>query len=176
MLPLSSLALVLGLTSLGSYHPAFAWKGTQTDTAIARIRREYAAVNAMLPRCSRRVQDLFGQSTEGGTLEVYRCGGEIRKMVATYYGETGQARSEWYLTGERPFFQFRLDLRYARPFGPVAGRSEERLYLRDGRIIRWIGHDRDRSEPADARERTDEAAREIADLLDRARTGRVDES
>lgn len=174
MVPIAILALFLGLASPGPPPPAAGHFVSQTDTAIARIRREYAAVNVMLPRCIKRTQDLFGQSTEGGSLEVYRCGGEIR--VATYYGETGQARSEWYLSGERPFFQFRVDLRYARQFGPVASRSEERVYLRDGQIIRWTGRDRDRAEPGDVRTRADEAAREIADLLDRARTGRVDES
>jgi len=148
----------------------------QADTAVARIRREFAAVNAMLPRCSKQTLDIWGESTEGGSLDVYRCGGEIRKLAATYYGETGQAREEWYLVGERPFFLFRTDLRYDRPFGRVAQRIEERVYLRGGEMVRWIGDDgRARGTTSDeARARLAELRESAADLLDRARTGRTE--
>ena len=148
---------------------------TQADTAVARIRREYAAVNALLPRCSKQTLDIFGESTEGGSLEVYRCGGEIRKLAATYYGETGQTREEWYLAGERPFCLFRTDLRYERPFSRIVQRIEERVYLRGGEMIRWIGDDgRARATTsAEARARLAEIRESAADLLDRARTGRI---
>lgn len=148
----------------------------QADTAVARIRREYAAVNAMLPRCSKQTLDIFGESTEGGSLEVYRCGGEIRKLAAVYYGETGQAHEEWYLAGERPFFLFRTDLDYERPFGRIVRRTEERVYLRGGEMIRWIGDDgRARGTTSDeARARLAELRESAADLLDRARTGRTE--
>lgn len=157
---------------------ALAWTPApaQTDTAVARIRREFAAVNAMLPRCSRRTLDLWGESAEGGSLEAYRCGGEIRKLVAVYYGETGRVREEWYLAGERPFFLFRTDLGYDRPFGRVVRRTEERVYLRGGEMLRWIGDDgRARGTTSDeARGRLAEIREFAADLLDRARTGRTE--
>lgn len=156
--------------------PARGAAGAQGDTAIARIRREYAAVNAQLPRCEHRQQDVFGMSTEGGTLDVYRCGGAIRKLVATYQGEMGESREEWYLQDGRPFFLLRVERRYARQFGRVVQRSEERVYLRGGRMIRWIGDDgRARSVASrEARDRIGELAEESAELLDRARTGRTD--
>jgi len=155
--------------------PARGPTGAQDDSAIARIRREYAAVNAGLARCEHREQDVFGMSTEGGSLEVYRCGGTIRKLVATFYGETGQSREEWYLEGERPFFLFRVELRYNRPFGRVVRRNEERVYLRRGQMLRWIGDDGARAPTtAEARGRMGELSEEAAELLDRVRTGRTD--
>lgn len=155
--------------------PAGGMAGAQDDSAIVRIRREYAAVNAALTRCEHRQQDLFGMSTEGGTLEVYRCGGAIRKLVATYQGEMGESREEWYLDGERPFFLFRVERRYDRQFGRVLRSDEERVYLRGGRMIRWIGDDGTRSVAGgDARGRMGELSEEAAELLDRARTGRTD--
>jgi hypothetical protein len=157
---------------------ALAWTPSpvQADTAVARIRREFAAVNAILPRCSRQTLDIWGQSAEGGSLETYRCGGEIRKLVATWYGETGQAREEWYLTGERPFFFFSTELRYDRPFGRIVRRAEERVYLRGGEMVRWIGDDgRARGTTSDeARARLAEIRESVDDLLDRARTGRTE--
>jgi hypothetical protein len=169
MSPISLISiLVLSLPARGA-------AGAQGDTAIARIRREYAAVNAQLPRCEHRQQDVFGMSTEGGTLDVYRCGRAIRKLVATFYGETGQSREEWYLEGGRPFFFFRVEQRYNRPFGRVVRRNEERLYLRGGTMIRWIGDDGARSvTSAEARRQMGELSEEAAELLDRARTGRTD--
>jgi len=156
--------------------PARGPTGAQDDSAIARIRREYAAVNAGLARCEHREQDVFGMSTEGGSLEVYRCGGAIRKLVAVYYGETGQSREEWYLAGDRPFFVYRVGQRYDRPFGKVVRREEERVYLRNGRMIRWIGDDGQARSvaTAEARGRMGELSEEAAELLDRARTGRTD--
>jgi len=149
----------------------------QTDTAIARIRREVAAVNAQLPRCTRDSVDVFGFSTEGGAMEIYRCGGAVRKLVTHFYGETGQAREEWYLSGDHPFFLFHVDERYDHPFGRVVRREEERVYLRGDAMIRWLGSDGPRP-PAgdDAQARLAELSDVLKDLLDRARTGRTDAS
>jgi len=174
MLPISSLTLFAALASHAAGPPSPS-RGAQADTAIARIRREYAEVNAMLPGCQRRTQDVFGESLEGGTMKVYRCGGAIRKIVVTYYGETGQATKEWYLSGDRPFFLYVVDTRYDQPFGRVAGRSEERVYWAGERVIRWLDAGRARATGTpEARERLGELRAEIADLLDRARTGRTD--
>jgi len=177
MLPIATLALLMVWGSRRPDASPIIHRATQADTAIARIRREYAAVNAILPRCVARRQDVFGMSLEGGEMRFYRCGGEIRKIVATYYGETGQARSEWYLSGERPFFVHRTDLEYDRPFGKVAGRSETRVYLRGGEMLRWMEDGRARGTASpEAREKLGELTAEITELLDRARTGRENES
>jgi hypothetical protein len=170
MSPISLISVVLLAVPVRDTVPA------QEDTAIARIRREYAAVNAGLARCAHREQDAFGMTTEGGSLEVYRCGGTIRKLVATFYGEMGQSRDEWYLEGEQPFFFFSVEQRYDRPLGRggVMRRHEERVYLRGGEMLRWMGDDETRSvTSADARGRMGELADEAAELLDRARTGRT---
>jgi hypothetical protein len=149
----------------------------QTDTAIARIRGEVAAVNAGLSRCTRDSLDVFGLSTEGGEMIVYRCGGAIRKLVTRFYGETGRAQEEWYLSGDRPLFLFRVDERYDRPFGRVVHREEERVYLRGDAMIRWLGRDGPRAPRGDdAQARLAELSDELKDLLDRARTGRTDAS
>jgi hypothetical protein len=169
------LALVIGLTPPGiAARFATRRQPGQADTAITRIRREVAAVNAGLPRCSRRTLGVFGHSTEGGEMDVYRCGGSIRHIAVEYMGETGRTSEEWYLAGEQPFFVYSVDQRYDRPFGRIVERQEERLYLRDGRLLRWVGPEGRRatsSAPAAARLR--ELREEISDLLDRARTGRV---
>lgn len=149
----------------------------QTDTAIARIRREVAEVNAQLPRCTRDSLDVFGLSTEGGEMKIYRCGGAIRKLVTHFYGETGQSQEEWFLSGDRPLFIFRVDERYDRPFGRVVRREEERVYFRGDAMIRWLGSDGARApRGADAQARLAELFDELKELLDRARTGRTDAS
>jgi len=174
MLPIPALPLLVALASHAADPPS-PKRGAQADTAIARIRREYAEVNAMLPGCEHRTQDVSGESLEGGSMTVHRCGGAIRKIEVTYYGETGRATKEWYLSGERPFFLYVVDTRYDQPFGRVAGRSEERVYWAGGRAIRWLDAGRARATgTAEAAERMGELREEIADLLDRARTGRTD--
>ncbi|HEX8245852.1 MAG TPA: hypothetical protein VF541_20225 [Longimicrobium sp.] len=171
------LALLISLMAQGTpARSAARPQPPQADTAIARIRREVAAVHAELPRCARRRLDVFGLSAEGGEMDVYRCGGSIRRITVTFYGETGQASEEWYLAGERPFFVYRVDVRYERPFGRVARREEQRVYLRGDRLLRWLGPD-GRPRPtasAEARGRLRELTERIDELLDRARTGRTD--
>lgn len=169
MLQIAAAALLLAI----GHGPASA----QPDTALARIRREVAAVNAGLPRCTRDSLDVFGLSTEGGEMEIYRCGGAIRKLVTRFYGETGRALEEWYLADDRAVFVFIVNERYDRPFGRVVRREEERVYLRGDTMIRWLGSDGARP-PAgdDARARVAELTDELKELLDRARTGRTDAS
>jgi len=175
MLPISALALLLALAAPRADDPPSARGVAQTDTAIARIRGEYARVNAMLARCENRTLDVNGMSTEGGTMKIYRCGGAIRKLAVTYYGEMGRASEEWVLSGDRPIFLYRLDSDYDQTFGRVVRRTEERVYWRGEQMLRWIRGGRTRvTVSAEARGRMGEMEEEFADLLDRARTGRTD--
>ncbi|HEX8691771.1 MAG TPA: hypothetical protein VF746_05090 [Longimicrobium sp.] len=141
----------------------------EQDSVIRRIRAAYARTNAGLPRCERRRRELMDQSTEGGRLDAYVCRGEVVKLVAVLYGETGRATEEFYLAGGRPYFVYRVSLRYERPFGKVASTGEDRFYFQAGRLVRWL-RGRRTVPPAspEAREEEREVLARAAELLARA--------
>ncbi|HEY8421370.1 MAG TPA: hypothetical protein VIL05_06495 [Thermoclostridium sp.] len=87
--------------------------------------------------------DLEGQSTEGGTIQKYYDGNNLRKAVLIYYGENGKATYEYYFLEGQLFFCFERVEEYKRPIyadsKSKAGKvSENRYYFHNLSLIRWI--------------------------------------
>ena len=112
------------------------------ESAIALIRERYAIVNRAVPQYRKTERSLDGFSTEGGTLEAFYDGTALRKIIATYLGETGRAAEEYYFWDEQVFFVFRSEDTYDEPFGKVVQTTENRFYFVDNRMIRWLNQDR----------------------------------
>lgn len=109
------------------------------DEQVKIIRSRYDTVEKDLGRCKQAKRDLPGESTEGGELTAYFSDQSLRKLVAKFYGETGQAREEYYFWDDRLFFVLRVESRYNKPLsGKVKTKSEERFYFTDDVLIRWL--------------------------------------
>ena len=95
---------------------------------------------------------MTGFSAEGGTLVAFYEGDALRKLVATYLGESGKASEEYYFWDGQLFFVFRTDSTYDKPFGTVVRTDENRYYFANARMIRWIDESNDQGrqlEPLD---------------------------
>ena len=113
--------------------------GSTLNEEVKTIRSRYDAVDKDLSHCKQIKRDLPDESTEGGELTAYFSGQSLRKLVAKFYGETGQAREEYYFWEDRLFFVLRVESRYDKPLsGKVTTRSEERFYFADDALIRWL--------------------------------------
>lgn len=109
------------------------------DEKVKAIRIRYDEVEKDLKRCTQVKRDLPGQSAEGGELTAYFSGPSLRKLVARFYGESGQALEEYYFWNERLFFVLRVDSHYDKPLsGVTKSKSEERFYFADDVLIRWL--------------------------------------
>lgn len=109
------------------------------DEQVKTIRSRYDAVEKELSRCKQVKRNLPGESAEGGELTAYLSGESLRKLVAKFYGEMGQAREEYYFWEDRLFFVLRAESRYDKPLsGKVISKSEERFYFADNALIRWL--------------------------------------
>lgn len=109
------------------------------DEQVKTIRSRYDAVEKDLRRCRKVKRDLTGESTEGGELTAYFSDQSLRKLAAKFYGETGQAREEYYFWDDRLFFVLRVESRYDKPLsGKVKSKLEERFYFADDVLIRWL--------------------------------------
>jgi hypothetical protein len=126
------------LCVLGPIAPAQA-ADLAVEEKIKAIRSRYEKVEGALKHCKQVKRDLSGESAEGGELTAYFSGQSLRKLVAKFYGETGQAREEYYFWDERLFFVLRVESRYDKPLsGKVDRKSEERFYFADDALIRWL--------------------------------------
>ena len=116
-----------------------------TTAQVEAIRKQYTRINSEAKHYAKKERDLSGFSTEGGTLIGFYSGKELRKMVATYYGESGRTIQEFYLADGTLFFVLSTELRYTRPLtfdgkdtGTVASSTRNRFYFNRGTLIRWI--------------------------------------
>jgi hypothetical protein len=140
------------------------------EQQIKAIRQRYAEVERELKECRQVKRDVFGESAEGGELIGYFKDASLRKISATFYGETGKALEEFYFSGDRLIFALRTESRYTKPLsGVVKSKTEERFYFADGKLIQWLGSDKKAiSLGLDAQEREREllaAARKFSGML-----------
>ena len=144
-----------------------------TDRVIASHRAEYNAIVKEFPTMRRVEADMDSlglerMSTEGGTLEAYCSGNELRLVIAHYNGEYGRGIERFYYKKGALFFV--LDRReFAdRLYGPAVRKEEERLYLTGPKLVRWLGtNGRPRSLTTPAALERVEKATELGALFDK---------
>lgn len=114
------------------------------DTAkiIEQIRAQYKNANANQIRYRLLERDLMGETTEGGFMAAYIDQQDTRKVVTTYYGETGKVITEYYFNDSNLFFSFVKEFRYNKPIdqpgSKVASVKEDRHYFYNNKMIRWL--------------------------------------
>jgi hypothetical protein len=107
--------------------------------AIAEIRARFAEIEREAPRLRRTRHDLQNFSLEGGELEGFYRGGELRKLKARLYGETWQGTEEYYFSSGRLIFVHLVQNRYEEPMSGIGKRRiEHRFYFDGGRLIRLV--------------------------------------
>jgi hypothetical protein len=110
-----------------------------SPAAIARIRAEFTAIEREAPSYRRTAHDLWGFSLEGGELQGFYRGSELRKLAAHLYGESWRGTQEYYFSGGRLVFVYFVTEVYDQPMsGTVRARVEHRLYFDGGRLIRQV--------------------------------------
>ena len=125
------------------------------DSDSKIIRDQYTEIRNNLNKYQIRKHDVQGESAEGGLLTAYFDDTLIRLIVAEYFGETGKRVTEYYYTNQEIFFILDVIVTYNRPayydslraaenndhewHDPLKSKkTEERMYFKDNRMIRWI--------------------------------------
>jgi hypothetical protein len=123
----------------------------QATDPLPSIRRQYASINRNLARYKVVRKKLSGFSAEGGELVAHFDGRSIMKIEATFYGETGKTREEYYYQDGRLIFVFHKEFIYEKPLsGKVVRTHENRFYFDNDKLIKWINEDGKDSSTADA--------------------------
>ncbi len=143
---LCSIGQIMGIPT-----PTFAQNdagGGSTSAQIKKIRKQYVDINAGATGYTKKQRDLSGFSAEGGTLVGYYRKDALKKIVATYYGESGRTIHEFYFANGALIFMLSTDLRYtgslreaANGSGGIASTKHDRFYFAEGTLIRWLSPD-----------------------------------
>jgi len=117
---------------------------------VARHRAAYQLIEGNLKRyqyaqASREKLHLEQRSLEGGELEAYCDGSELKKIFTEDDGETFTGTTSFYYDHDSLLFVFiRNGIGHMSTSGdPYPKRTEwkeERLYFADGKLIRWLGN------------------------------------
>lgn len=134
------ICLVVGV--LGS---ASLWAGPPQTSA--KEEKAITVIRAHVDRADRQEKtfrtverNLEGFSTEGGVLTGWFRGGELVKMTARYFGESGKATEEFYLQKGVPIFVLRTDFGYDNQrSAKVVSREQTRYYWNKGVLVRVLG-------------------------------------
>ena len=156
------------------------------DERIKWIRAEYAKVNS--EKQTLKTIELEGQSTEGGELKIYKdVGGNVRKLIAIYYGEMGKIVEEYYIKETQLFFAYIRRYQYnapvymdeqtaeemgAEPFDDSKTKVLEYRYYfgADNKLIRYIDDKKLTYHEFDEREEQQRKVQEdFKDLMEKAR-------
>lgn len=138
-------AAVLAAACAAAAHPALAQApatataASGSPAALARIRAEFAAIEREAPSYRQTRHDLWDFSLEGGELQGFYRGSELRKLAARLYGESWHGTEEYYFSSGRLIFVYIVTEVYDQPMsGKVRARVEDRLYFDGGRLIRQV--------------------------------------
>ena len=115
----------------------------QVEKQISAIRREVAAINKNAPKFTKAEREVDNISAEGATAVFFTESGEIRKITARIYGETGQSVVEYFYNGGELIFAFQRAQHYDKPIDggrapKVSKISEIRAYFEGGKCIRLL--------------------------------------
>ncbi|HKI04330.1 MAG TPA: hypothetical protein VKK31_20300 [Thermoanaerobaculia bacterium] len=109
------------------------------EQLVPEIRERCEKVRRSLSAYRRVDRDVTGLSAEGGELTAYLDGDRVVWIAAALYGETGRSDQELCYDGGHLLSVARKESRYDQPMGKVAEVLEDRLYFRDGKLIRRSG-------------------------------------
>jgi hypothetical protein len=113
-----------------------------TETRIAQIRKQYAAINAKQKQY--RKVALTNDETGDTSIESYFEGKQLRKTFFGGYVGTKATEHEYYFRDGRLFFMFHR----IRDNGVS---RENRFYLHNGRLLRWLDKNKNPVSPSSAR-------------------------
>ena len=82
---------------------------------IAQIRKDFSSTNAVKNYVIKEVEDP-DQSTDGGVVKYYLQDGVVKKIVAEYFGESGNNLTEYYIKNGKVYFIFDKTEKYNVPY------------------------------------------------------------
>jgi hypothetical protein len=120
----------------------------QTAKQISAIRKEVNLINKNVKKYTKTTKSVEGISLEGTEADYFAAGKSLKKITAKSYGETYNATSELYYSGEQLIFVYQKFNRYdtqvfMNPPPKVVSTKESRFYFANGKMIKFLNGKKD---------------------------------
>ena len=76
------------------------------EEIVSDIRVMFKEINQNSVSYETKSMEITGESTEGGELKSYYQNEQLKKVVASYFGEMGKTIEEYYFSEDNVFFVF----------------------------------------------------------------------
>lgn len=115
----------------------------QTEKEIVVVRAQVKAINDGSTKLKKVKKDVEGLSLEGAEATYFLSGTEIKKITATFYGETYKATTEIFYRDHAPIFIFNKLNKYDESINPkrspkITSSEEQRIYFADGKTLKIL--------------------------------------
>jgi len=121
---------------------------SEEKKVVLDIREKFKEIENNYSTKYKRVEkELNDYSTEGGVAELYYDNDLLRKVITSFYGETGKVITEYFLWGGQVFFIYEREFIYNMPMYMESYDEtkteviENRFYFEKENLIRWIDKD-----------------------------------
>lgn len=113
-----------------------------TIKIISEIKKQYITINSKAAGYNKVEKDIIEQSAEGGIILALYDNSDLKKVITTYYGETGKAVTEYYFNSGSLFFAIKREYFYDKPIyeegSNVAFMSENQYYFYKSTLFNWL--------------------------------------
>lgn len=115
----------------------------QSEADIVPIRSEVQTIDKKLKTYRKTSLEIEGISLEGTKATYHLSGDTVKKIDALFYGETYDATGAFYYVDRALVFVYQTVTAYAgyawkKPMPAVVSKREQRLYFRNGKLIRFL--------------------------------------
>ncbi len=115
----------------------------QSEKEVAAVRAEVKSINGSSKKLKKEMKTVLGLSLEGAEATYFLSGKEIKKITATFYGETYKSTAEVYYRTDAPIFIFSKLNKYDAPINPnrspkIISSEEQRIYFSGGKTVKII--------------------------------------
>ncbi len=131
--------LILAIATFITTQSVFA----QTENQVTAIRNEVNLINKNAKVYTKTKKEVEDISLEGTEATYFVSGRGLKKITAKSYGETFNATTELYYSGEELIFIYRKFNHYDTQIGlkkapKVVSVKESRFYFSGGRLIKFL--------------------------------------
>ena len=147
------------------------------EELISDIRQKFKEINQNTASYKMKSKELMGESTEGGELKSYYQNEELKKVVATYFGEMGKLIEEYYFSKNKVFLAFTQQYSYDKPMyvegSKVEKIDENRYYFHNSKLVRWLGPNKEKISNTKFNEKESELFQKIKVLNEKLENSKI---
>lgn len=110
--------------------------------AVSDIKKQFYEINSNCSSFSMIEKNIYNETSEGAYIIAFYKIDELKKIIATYYGEMGKSEYEYYFYNGEVIFIYNRELIYDRPIYidgfKIKTIEDNRYYFYNGDLFLWI--------------------------------------